>query len=186
VYSDGKSATPPVFHTELGPMWPGRARAGTGERALDFQRRWKLNARMVRSRSRGARLAVREARLITKELRHLGVPPQTIAKIWGAVIGIPIVLVLGYLALNYDSGTADPSILNGVQMMYKDAYQSQVKNNTAITLKSLTMTCLTGGDAQPVTSIAGLYPPLQPGYGEDVYISGNCRLIRVNESHQLW
>ncbi len=89
-------------------------------------------------------MAVREARLITKELRHLGVPPQTIAKIWGTVVGIPIILVLGYLALNYDSGTADPSILKGVQIMYKDAYQSHVKNNTAITLKSLTMTCMLG------------------------------------------
>jgi len=141
---------------------------------------------MARSKSRGARLAVREARLITKELRHLGVPSHTIAKIWGAVIGIPIVLALVYLALNYDSGTADPSILKGVQIMYKDAYQSHVRNNTAITLKSLTVTCMPGGDAQPVTSIVGLYPPLQPGYGEDAYISGNCRLIRVNESHQLW
>jgi hypothetical protein len=131
-------------------------------------------------------LAVREARLITKELRHLGVPPQTIATIWAAVIGIPIVLVLIYLALNYDSGTADPSILSGVQIMYKDGYESHVKNNTAITLKSLTVTCTPGGDAQPITSIAGLYPPLKSGYGEDVYISGNCRLIRVNESHQLW
>jgi hypothetical protein len=129
---------------------------------------------------------VREARLITKELRHLGVPPQTIATIWAAVIGIPIVLVLIYLALNYDSGTADPSILSGVQIMYKDGYESHVKNNTAITLKSLTVTCTPGGDAQPITSIAGLYPPLKSGYGEDVYISGNCRLIRVNESHQLW
>lgn len=131
-------------------------------------------------------MAVREARLITKELRHLGVPSHTIAKIWGAVIGIPIVLALVYLALNYDSGTADPSILKGVQIMYKDAYQSHVRNNTAITLKSLTVTCMPGGDAQPVTSIVGLYPPLQPGYGEDVYVSGTCRLIRVNESHQLW
>jgi hypothetical protein len=131
-------------------------------------------------------LAIREARLITKELRQLGVPPQTIAKIWVAVIGIPIALLLGYLVLNYDSGTADPSILNGVQIMYKDAYQSHVKNNTAITLKSLTVTCTLGGDAQPVTSITALYPPLRPGYGEDAYLSGNCRLIRVNESHQLW
>jgi hypothetical protein len=141
---------------------------------------------MTRRSSRGARLAVREARLITKELRRLGVPPQTIAKIWAVVIGAPIVLVLGYLALNYDSGTAAPSIINGVQITYKDAYQSHVKNNTAITLKSLTVTCTPGGDAQPVTSIEKLYPPLQPGYGEDAYVSGNCRLIRVNESHQLW
>jgi hypothetical protein len=131
-------------------------------------------------------LVVREARLITKELRHLGVPPQTIAKIWGTVIGIPVVLVLGYLVLNYDSGTADPSILNGVQITYKDGYHSHVKNNTAIRLKSLTVTCMPGGDAQPVTSITALYPPLQPGYGEDASLSGNCRLIRVNESHQLW
>jgi hypothetical protein len=141
---------------------------------------------MPRSRFRAARLAVREARLITKELRHLGVPPQTIAKIWVVIIGVPVVLVLGYLAVNYNSGTADPSILSGVQITYKDNYKSHVKNNTAITLKSLTVTCSEGGDSQPVTSITGLYPPLQPGYGEDAYISGNCRLIRVNESHQLW
>ena len=129
---------------------------------------------------------MREARLITKELRHLGVPPQTIAKVWGTVVAIPIALVLGYFAFNYDSGTADPSILNGVQIMYKDGYQSHVKNNTAITLKSLTVRCMPGGDSQPVTSTAGLYPPLHPGYGEDVYVGGNCHLIRVNESHQLW
>jgi hypothetical protein len=141
---------------------------------------------MPRSSSRGARLAVREARLITKELRHLGVPPQMIARIWAIVMGVPIVLILGYLALNFDSGTADPSILNGVQIAYKNTYQSHVKNNTGIILKSLTMTCFPGDDAQPVTSIAGLYPPLQPGCGEDAYISGNCRLVRVNESHQLW
>jgi hypothetical protein len=141
---------------------------------------------MTRRSSRGARLAVREARLITKELRHLGVPPQTIAKIWAVVIGVPLVLVLGYLALNYDSGTSDPAILGGVKITYKDAYQSHVKNNTSITLKSLTLTCYPGGDAQPVTSISRLYPPLQPGYGEDAYIEANCKLVRVNESHQLW
>jgi len=141
---------------------------------------------MTRRSSRGARLAVREARLITKELRHLGVPPQTIAKIWAVIIGVPVVLVLGYFAVHYDSGTADPAILNGVRITYKDNYQSHVKNNTPITLKSLTLTCSPGGDAQPVTSTSGLYPPLQPGYGEDVYVSANCRLIRVNESHQLW
>jgi len=141
---------------------------------------------MTRRSSRGARLAVREARLITKELRHLGVPPQTIAKIWAVIIGVPVVLVLGYLAVNYDSGTADPAILNGVRITYKDNYQSHVKNNTAITLKSLTLTCSPGGDAQPVTSTSGLYPPLHPGYGGDAYVNANCRLIRVNESHQLW
>jgi hypothetical protein len=141
---------------------------------------------MTRRSSRGARLAVREARLITKELRHLGVPPQTVAKIWAAIIGIPIVLLLGYLAINYDSGTADPAILKGVQITYGDGYQSHVKNNTPITLKSLTLTCYPGGDAQPVPSISGLYPPLQPGYGEDAYIEANCKLVRVNESHQLW
>jgi hypothetical protein len=65
-------------------------------------------------------------------------------------------------------------------------YQSHVKNNTAITLKSLTLTCSPGGDAQPVTSTSRLYPPLQPGYGEGAYVSTNCRLIRVNESHQSW
>jgi hypothetical protein len=141
---------------------------------------------MPRSRSRGARLAVREARLITKELRHLGVSPRTIAKIWVVIIGVPVLIVLGYLAVNYDSGTTDPAVLNGVQITYKDQYHSHVKNNTAITLKSLTLTCSEGGDSQPVTSISGLYPPLQPGYGEDAYISANCRLVRVNESHQLW
>jgi hypothetical protein len=137
-------------------------------------------------RSRGARLAVREARLLTKELRHLGVPPHIIAKIWAVIVGVPVVLVLGYLAFNYDSGTADPSILRGVQITYKDAYQSHVKNNTPITLKSLTVTCLPGGDAQPVTHTSRIYPPLDPGYGEDTYIEANCRVIRVNESHQLW
>jgi hypothetical protein len=141
---------------------------------------------MARSTSRGTRLAVREARLITKELRQLGISPQTIAKIWAAVIGVPILLALFYLAVNYDSGTADVSILNGVLITYKDNYQSHVKNNTGIVLKSLTLTCSPGGDAQPVTSIEKLYPPLQPGYGEDAYVSGNCRLIRVSESHQLW
>jgi hypothetical protein len=141
---------------------------------------------MVRRGSRGARLAIREARLITKELRHLGVPSQTIAKIWAFVLGVPVVLILGYLVLNFDSGTADPAILSGVQITYKDQYQSHVKNNTPITLKSLTVTCYPGGDAQPVTHIAGLYPPLQSGYGADAYIEGNCRVIRVNESHQLW
>jgi hypothetical protein len=49
------------------------------------------------SKTRGARLAVREARLITKELRHLGVPPRVIAKIWATVVAIPVVFVLGYL-----------------------------------------------------------------------------------------
>jgi hypothetical protein len=137
-------------------------------------------------RSRGARLAVREARLITKELRHLGVPPKTIAKMWAIVIAIPVLFVLGYLAFNYDSGTADPAVLSGVQISNTDNYHSHVKNNTGITLKSLTMTCSQGGDSQPTTSITGLYPPLHPGYGEDAYVSGNCRLIRVNESHQLW
>lgn len=137
-------------------------------------------------RSKGTRLAVREARLITKELRHLGVSPQAIAKIWALVIGVPVIFVLGYLAVNYDSGTADPAILSRVQITPKDNYQSHVKNNTEITLKSLTLICSPGGDAQPLTSITGLYPPLQPGYGEDAYFSGECRLVRVNESHQLW
>jgi hypothetical protein len=141
---------------------------------------------MPRRGSRGGRLVVREARLITKELRHLGVPPQTIAKIWAVVIAVPVVFVLGYLLINYDSGTAEPAILSGVQITPKDRYESHVKNNTRITLKSLTVTCYPGGDAQPVTHIAGLYPPLQSGYGEDAYIDGNCRVIRVNESHQLW
>jgi hypothetical protein len=141
---------------------------------------------MGRSRTRGARLAVREARLITKELRHLGVPPHVIAKIWVAAIVVPVVFVLGYLLVHYDSGTADPSILTGVQITPKDKYQSHVHNGTSITLKSLTVTCYPGGDAQPVTSISSLYPPLQPGYGEDAYVDAGCKLIRVNESHQLW
>jgi hypothetical protein len=141
---------------------------------------------MGRSRSRGTRLAVREARLITKELRHLGVPPQTIAKIWAVVIAVPVLFVLSFLLIHYDSGIADPAILSGVQITSKDKYQSHVRNNTPITLKSLTVTCYPGGDAQPITHVAGLYPPLQSGYGEDAYIDSNCRVIRVNESHQLW
>jgi len=40
-------------------------------------------------------------------------------------------------------------------------------------------------DAQPVTSISGLYPPLKPGYGEDAYVESGCKLVRVNESHLL-
>ena len=138
------------------------------------------------ARSKSTRLAIREARLITKELRMLGVPPKTIAKIWVLVLGLPVVLVIGYLLINYDSGTTDPSILSGVQLAPKDEYHSHVKNNTPITLKSLTVTCDPGGDAQPETSVRSLYPPLKPGYGEDLYVSGDCRVIRVNESHQLW
>jgi hypothetical protein len=138
------------------------------------------------AKSKGARLAVREARLITKELRMLGVPPKAIAKIWAFVLGVPFILFLGYLLVNYDSGTTDPSILNGVQLTPKDEYHSHVKNNTSITLKSLTVTCYSGGDAQPETRVSSLYPPLRPGYGEDTYVSGNCQIIRVNESHQLW
>lgn len=141
---------------------------------------------MGRSKTRGARLAVREARLITKELRQLGVGPRTIAKIWAFVIAVPVVFVLGYLLVHYDSGTTDPAILAGVRITYKDTYQAHVYNGTSITLKSLTVTCYPGGDAQPVTSTSGLYPPLQPGYGEDAYVEAGCRLIRVNESHQLW
>jgi hypothetical protein len=53
------------------------------------------------SRSK-VRLGLREARLITKELRLLGVPPKVIAYIWLTVIGIAallfIVLVLYALA----------------------------------------------------------------------------------------
>jgi hypothetical protein len=139
-----------------------------------------------RSKTRGARLAVREARLITKELRHLGVSPRVIAKIWAAVIAVPVVFVLGYLAIHFDSGTSDPAVLAGVRITNKDSYQSHVYNGTSITLKSLTVTCYPGGDAQPVTSTSRLYPPLQPGYGEDAYVAAGCRLIRVNESHQLW
>ena len=137
-------------------------------------------------RSRGTRLAIREARLITKELRHLGVAPQTIAKIWAIVITVPVIFILGYLAVHYDSGTDDPAVLARVQIMSKDKYQSHVHNDTGITLKSLTVTCYPGGDAQPETSTTTLYPPLQTGYGADAYIKAGCKLVRVNESHQLW
>jgi hypothetical protein len=137
-------------------------------------------------KSRGARLAVREARLITKELRLLGVPPKIIAKLWAFVIGAPLVLVAGYLALNYDSGIADPAVLSSVQITPTDEHHSHVKNNSSLTLKSLTLTCSPGGDAQPTSSTTRLYPPLQPGYGEDTYVDKNCRLVRVNESNQLW
>jgi hypothetical protein len=102
------------------------------------------------------------------------------------VVAIPVAFVLGYLLLHYDSGTSDPAILAGVQITYKDKYQSRVHNGTSMTLKSLTVTCYPGGDAQPTTSTSGLYPPLQPGFGEDAYVDAGCRLIRVNESHQLW
>ena len=138
------------------------------------------------TRSRGVRLAAREARLITKELRLLGVPPRTIAVIWGVILAVPVVAALGYFAFNYDPGSDNPSILSAVQITYKDSYTSHIKNNSPVRLKSLTVTCLPGGDAQPVTSITSLSPPLQPGYGEDAYIAANCRLVRVNESHQLW
>ena len=141
---------------------------------------------MGRSKTRGARLAVREARLITKELRHLGVPPHVIAKIWAAVIAVPVVVILGYFVIHYDSGTSDPAVLAGVRITPKDTYHSHVYNGSSITLKSLTLTCYPGGDSQPVTSTSRLYPPLQPGYGEDAYVGAECRLIRVNESHQLW
>ena len=137
-------------------------------------------------RSRGTRLAIREARLITKELRHLGVPPQTIAKIWAMVIAIPVIFILGYFVIHYDSGTNDAAVLARVQITYKDNYQSHVHNESGITLKSLTVTCYPGGDAQPQTSTTTLSPPLQPGYGEDAYVRAGCKLIRVNESHQLW
>lgn len=141
---------------------------------------------MGRSKTRGARLAVREARLITKELRHLGVSPLNIAKIWATVIAIPVILIVVYLVFHYDSGTSAPAILAGVQITPKDRYQSHVHNGTGITLKSLTVTCYPGGDAQPVTSTSTLSPPLQPGYGEDAYVESGCKLVRVNKSHQLW
>jgi hypothetical protein len=141
---------------------------------------------MGRSKTRGARLAVREARLITKELRQLGLQPRTIAKIWAVVVAVPVVFVLCYLLVHFDSGTADPAVLAGIQITPKDKYQSHVHNGTSIALKSLTVTCYPGGDAQPVTTTSGLYPPLQPGYGEDAYVEAGCKLVRVNESHQLW
>ena len=102
---------------------------------------------MARSGSRGARLAVREARLITKELRLLGVKPTAIAKIWAAVLGLPVFLILGYLMLHYDAGTADPAVLKNVQISYKSTYESHVRNSTPIILKSLTLLCSAGGDA---------------------------------------
>ncbi len=105
------------------------------------------------------------------------------AKLDGAV---PVVLIFGYLLINYDSGTRDPATLNGITITYKDRYQSHVHNNTGITLKSLTLTCIPGGDAQPVTTTTGLYPPLKPGFGEDAYVEAGCKLVRVNETHQLW
>src|SRR5205807_9920483 len=123
---------------------------------------------------------------ITKELRQLGVPPHTVAKIWGAVIVVPLIFLTGYLVFHYDSGSSDPKVLSGVQITYKDRYQSHVHNGTSITLTSLTVTCYPEGDAQPVTSTSSLYPPLQSGYGEDAYVDAGCKLIRVNESHQLW
>jgi|SRR5581483_2092791 len=141
---------------------------------------------MPKSTTRGPRLAIREARLITKELRQLGVPARTIAKIWAVVIAISVALIFGYFLVNYDSGIDDPAILRGIQITYKDAYHSHVHNGTNLTLKSLTVTCYPGGDAQPVTSTSGLYPPLQPGFGEDAYVEFGCKLVRVNETHQLW
>lgn len=138
------------------------------------------------ARSRGPRLAIREARLITKELRMLGVPARSIAKLWACVVGAPLVLVMGYFAINYDSGTADLLVLSRIQITPKDRYHVHVHNNSSLTLKSLSLTCYPGGDSQPVTATTRLYPPLIPGYGEDAYISGDCRLVRVNESHQLW
>ena len=116
----------------------------------------------------------------------LGVSSGAIAKIWGLAIGIPIVLVLGYLWLNHDSGTTDPRVIDRVQITPIDDYRFHVKNNTSITLKSLTLICSSGGDAQPTVSINSLYPPLKPGYGVDTYFSGQCKLVRINESHQLW
>ena len=141
---------------------------------------------MSKSRSRGARLAVREARLITKELRLLGVPSRTIAKIWGIIIAVPLILITGYLVANYNSGTDDPIILKGVQITPINEYKSHVHNNTHITLKTITVMCSNGGDSQPVISTAHL-GSLESSYGEDAYIGGGvCSVIRVNESHQLW
>ncbi|PYV46270.1 MAG: hypothetical protein DMG94_10265 [Acidobacteria bacterium] len=128
---------------------------------------------MARNSSRGARLAVKEARLITAELRRLGVPPRVIAKIWVAVIAVPVMLIAGYLLVNYDSGIDDSAILNEVTITFKDQYQSHVHNETEITLKSLTLTCSPGGDAVRTTS--GLYPPLKPGYGEDAYVQAGMQ-----------
>src|SRR5262249_55115948 len=141
---------------------------------------------MARSSSRGARLAVKEARLITAELRRLGVPSHVIAKMWLVVFAVPLALIAGYLLFNYDSGTDNPTVLSEVTITFKDQYHSHVHNNTGITLKSLTLTCFPGGDAQPITTTSGLYPPLNPGYGEDAYVQAGCKLVRVNESHQLW
>src|ERR1051326_265751 len=101
---------------------------------------------MARSSSRGTRLAVKEARLITAELRRLGVPAHVIAKIWLVVIAVPIVFVVGYLLLNYDSGIGDPAILGSIQITYKDKYESHIHNSSQITVKSLTLVCSDGGD----------------------------------------
>lgn len=65
-------------------------------------------------RTRGARLAIREARLITAELRRLGVPPRTIAKIWAAVIGVPVLFILVYVAVD-DSGPTNKTSIQQIQ-----------------------------------------------------------------------
>ncbi len=163
---------------QKGPCVPSFSRHNAGVAGTEYC--------VLARTSRGTRLAIREARLITAELRRLGVPPRAIAKIWAVAIGVPVVCVIGYLAFNYDFGTADPTILKAVQITYQNDHTSHVTNNSRTPLKTLTFRCSPGGDAQPRTSLVTLYPPLEPSYGEDVYISGNCSLIRANESHQLW
>ena len=56
---------------------------------------------MARRRG-GLRLGIREARLITKELRLLGVPPKVIGYMWltvGGVVFILFVVAIIYVAL---------------------------------------------------------------------------------------
>jgi hypothetical protein len=138
---------------------------------------------MSASTTRGARLPVRETRLITEELRHLGLSSRNIVKICATVIAITVVFVVGYLVFHYYSGTSDPAILAVLQITFMSKCRSLVHNGTGLTLKSLTVTCNPGGDAQPVTSTWALDPPLPPGYDEAVTMEYGCKITRVNESH---
>ena len=109
------------------------------------------------------------------------------------VIRVSVLLAIAVaLVREWESRRASPGIqrdharhLPRRPITSKDAYQSHVYNGTSIAL-NVDVTCYPGGDAHPVTSTSRLYPPLQPGYGEDAYVKAGCRLIRVNESHQLW
>jgi hypothetical protein len=141
---------------------------------------------MTTSTTRGARLPVRETRLIRKNLRHREVSRRNNAKIFATVSAIPVLFTVGYLVFQYYSGTSDPAVLAGLQITFMDKYHSLVHNGTGITLKSLTVTCNPGGDAQPVTSTPSFDPPLPPGYEAKVTMEYGCKITRVNESHQLW